>query len=88
MRWQTTAVLAVVLVALGAFYYVYEIKGGPGREKAAAQKGRLWTVEAGDVAELTLKRGAEVVRLAREADGWRLLEPVKARGDRGRIDET
>ncbi|MGH7276462.1 MAG: DUF4340 domain-containing protein, partial [Candidatus Rokuibacteriota bacterium] len=54
----------------------------------AAQKGRLWTVEAADVTELTLKRGAEVVRLAREADGWRLLEPVKARGDRGRIDET
>ncbi len=88
MRWQTTAVLAVVLVALGAFYYVYEIKGGPGREKAAAQKGRLWTVEAADVAELTLKRGAEVVRLAREGDGWQLLEPVKARGDRGRVDET
>ncbi|MBI2159876.1 MAG: DUF4340 domain-containing protein, partial [Candidatus Rokubacteria bacterium] len=88
MRWQTTAVLAVILLALGAFYYVYEIRGGPGREQASAQKGRLWTVEGADVTEITLKRGDEVVRLKREADGWRMLEPVKARGDRGRVDET
>src|SRR5436189_120249 len=33
MRWQTTAVLAVVLLALGVFYYVYEIRGGPARAK-------------------------------------------------------
>lgn len=88
MRWQTTAVLAVILLALGAFYYVYEIRGGPGREKAAGQKGRVFTADASDVTELTLKRGDEVVRLRREADGWQLLEPVKARGDRGRVDET
>jgi hypothetical protein len=88
MRWQTTAVLAVVLVALGAFYYFYEIRGGPAREKAAGQKGRLWTADVADVTEAELRRGAEVVRLTREGDGWRLVEPVRARGDRGRIDET
>lgn len=88
MRWQTTAVLAVVLVALGAFYYLYEIRGGPAREKAAAQKGRLWTADAADVTEAELRRGAEVVRLKHEGGGWQLLEPVRARGDRGRIDET
>ncbi len=88
MRWQTTAVLAIVLVALGGFYYLYEIKGGPGREKASAQKGRLWTVEATEVTEAKLTRGSETVRLKREGDAWQLLEPVRARGDRGRIDET
>ena len=88
MRWQTTAVLAVILLALGAFYYVYEIRSAPEREKASAQKGRVFTVEAADVIELTLKRGDEVVQLKREADGWQMLEPVKARGDRGRVDET
>jgi hypothetical protein len=29
MRWQTTAVLAAILIALGAFYYVYEVRLGP-----------------------------------------------------------
>ena len=86
MRWQTTAVLAVVLVALGAFYYVYEVRGGPERAKVSAQKGRLWLAEASDVSEAELKRGAETLRLRHEGDGWQIVAPVKARGDRGRID--
>src|SRR3989442_13129267 len=88
MRWQTTAVVAVVLLALGAFYYVYEIKGGPARARVEAKKGRFWTVDASDVTEVELKRTGEVVRLKREADGWQILEPVTARGDRAKVDET
>ena len=88
MRWQTTAVLAVILVALGAFYYVYEIRMGPEREKTEGRKGRVFTVEPADVAEVDLKRTDSTVKLKREGDGWQLLEPVKARGDRGAVDET
>src|SRR3989442_2749707 len=88
MRWQTTAVVVVVLLALGAFYYVYEIKGGPARARVEAKKGRFWTVDASDGAEVELKLTGEVVRLKREAGGWQILEPVTARGDRAKVDET
>ncbi|MGH7302133.1 MAG: DUF4340 domain-containing protein, partial [Candidatus Rokuibacteriota bacterium] len=88
MRWQTTAVLAVILVALGAFYYVYEIRLGPEREKTEGRKGRVFTVEPTDVAEVELKRSDSTVRLKREGDGWQILAPMSARGDRGPIDET
>src|SRR5207244_2437014 len=33
-------------------------------------------------------RRGEVVKLKREADGWQILEPVTARGDRAKVDET
>ena len=88
MRWQTTVALAAVLVALGAFYYVYEIRMAPEREKVAGRKDRVWTVEPADVAEVRLKRSDDVVRLKREADGWRILEPVAARADRGAVDDA
>lgn len=88
MRWQTTAALALLLMALGAFYYVYEIRWAPEREQAASRKGRVFTVEPADVTELVLKRGDEVVRLKREGDGWQMLEPVSYRGERGPVDET
>src|SRR2546430_17076585 len=86
MRWQTTAVLAVVLLALGTFYYVYEIRGGPERAKIEAQKGRLWSVDAADVDEVELKRGAETVTLKRETGGWRPPAPLTARADRAKVD--
>ena len=88
MRWQTTAVLAVILVALGAFYYVYEIRLGPEREKTAGRKDRVFTFEPAEVNEITLRRGDETVKLKREGDGWQVLEPVTSRGDRGPIEET
>jgi hypothetical protein len=88
MRWQTTAILAAVLIALGAFYYVYEVRLGPEREKTEGRKGRVFTAEPADVTEVEIKRPDSVVKLKREGDGWQILEPVKARGDRGPIDET
>jgi hypothetical protein len=88
MRWQTTAALAVILIALGAFYYVYEIRLGPEREKTEGRKGRVFTVEPADVAEVELKRADSTVKLKRADDGWQILEPVNARGDRGAVDET
>jgi hypothetical protein len=87
MRWQTTATLALVLALLGVGYYVYEVRLGPGREEAAARKGRVFTAETKDVTEIQLKRGGETVRLKREGENWELLEPLRARGSRPTADE-
>lgn len=87
MRWQTTAVLAVVLIALGAFYYVWEVRLGPEREKTEARKGRIFTVEPADVSEVVLRRGGETVRLKRAGEAWEVLEPLKSAGDRGAVEE-
>jgi uncharacterized protein DUF4340 len=87
MRWQTTVALALLLAVLGGFYYVYEVRWGPGREEAAARKGRVFTADTKDVTAVELRRGAETVRLQREGENWQLLEPVKARGSRAAVDE-
>lgn len=87
MRWQTTAVLAVILVALGAFYYVYEVRWGPEREKAETRKGRVFAAESADVTAAEIRRQTETIRAVREGDGWRLDAPVATRGDRGALEE-
>src|SRR6266850_8387028 len=87
MRWQTTAALGLLLAILAGFYYVYEVRWGPGREEAAARKGRVFTADTKDVTAVALKRGDESVRLLREGDAWQLVEPVKARGSRPAVDE-
>lgn len=86
MHAKTTVALALLLALLAGFYYVYEIRLGPQRERAEAEKGRLFTLEAKDVEGLVLRRGAETVRLKREGEGWVLLEPVRARAEARAVD--
>ena len=88
MRWQTTAGLALALLLLGGFYYVYEVRWAPERERVATRKGRVFQAEAADVTAVELKRPEDTVRLSRQGDGWELKSPVVARGDRARVDET
>ncbi len=88
MRWQTSVVLAVLLVGLGAFYYLYEVRWAPDREKTTARKGRVFVAESQDVTQVTLKRPDDSVELKREGDAWQMVAPVKARGDGGPIEEV
>jgi uncharacterized protein DUF4340 len=88
VRWRTSVVLAVLLVALGAFFYVYEVRWAPDRDKVTARKGRVFTAETADVTQLTLKRPDDSVEIKREGDAWQMVAPVKARGDRGPIEEV
>jgi hypothetical protein len=88
VRWQTTLVAAILLVLVGGFYYVYEVRLGPEREKTEGRKGRVFSIETTDVTAVTLTRPEGAVKAAREAEAWQLLEPIKARGDRGAIEET
>jgi hypothetical protein len=89
MRWLTTTVLAVLLVGLGAFYYVYDIRQAPEREKAASVKDRLWKeLEGKDVEEIVVKKGdAETLHLKKSGDAWSLVAPVAAAADRRAADD-
>lgn len=88
MRWQTTAAFAVILIALGAFYYVYEIRQGPEREKLEGRKGRVFTAEPADVTRVQLQRPDGTVELSREGTGWQMQAPLKTSADRAVVDET
>jgi Domain of unknown function (DUF4340) len=87
MRWQTTAVIAVLLLAVAGFFF-YDVRYlEPGREKAEASKNRLWTIEPKDVEEVALKRPDGLVRLKRTDDGWQMLAPVESRGAAGTVND-
>ena len=88
MRWQTTLIAAILLAFVGGFYYVYEVRLGPEREKAETQKRRVFLAETQDVTAMELKRGTETVKAVRDGGAWQLVEPLKARADRGPVEET
>src|SRR2546430_17157891 len=88
MRWQTTTALAVALLLVGGFYYVYEVRWAPDRERAETRKGRVFSAEATDVTGVELKRREDTVRLTRAGEAWGLKPPVVARAGRARGQES
>jgi Domain of unknown function (DUF4340) len=87
MNSKTFIVLAVLIAGLGGFFAYDTYWLAPAREKRDQAKGRLWTVEPGDIEGIAIKRKDDTVRLKRVEGGWEMLEPVKARGDRGPVEE-
>jgi hypothetical protein len=87
-NWKTTAVLAVLLVGLGTFFYVYEVRQGPAREKATLEKDRAWKdLESKDIEEVTLTRKGETIRLRKTGEQWALASPVESRADAQPVTE-
>jgi hypothetical protein len=79
----TTAVLAALLVGLGAYIYFYEW----GEQPAAEEKEKAFaSVTADDIEELQIKAASgETSHLRRGANGWEIVEPVKATADPSEI---
>ncbi|HLC40274.1 MAG TPA: DUF4340 domain-containing protein [Methylomirabilota bacterium] len=86
MRWRTTLILALLFAGAAGFYYLYEIRMAPEREKIAAQKGRLFEAEVKDVEAVAMKRKEGSLRLRREGDGWLIVEPISAKADKEPVE--
>jgi hypothetical protein len=78
MNPRATALLALAVAALGAFVWLYEIRGADERaERSEAEKRVFRGVEADDVTEVTLRaKDGRDVRLEKGEGGWRIVEPV------------
>jgi hypothetical protein len=83
MNPRTTGILLLVAAALGAFVWLYEIRGGDERAEAEAREKRLFAgFEPEDVAWLAFTTEDGVaVRAERRAGTWQIVEPLAFPGD-------
>jgi hypothetical protein len=71
--------LAVFVVLAGVYYFLEWHGDKVARDEAEAKK--IFAVKGPDIAAITIKRGAEDIRLVKEGDIWRLDQPLKDRAD-------
>ena len=88
MNPRNTLILALVVGALGAFLYFYEIRGQEERAEAEEAAKRLFHgISAEEIDAIVLAAsGGELVRLERSGEGWRITEPVRFPADAIRAD--
>lgn len=87
MSFKTTGVLAVILIALGAFWYVYDYKGEEVREEKAKLAKRMFQFETGKVRRVFVATGDTTVVCERQPDStWVITSPVRTEADRWTVD--
>ena len=87
MSGKKTLVWAVVLLALAAFYYIYEMQGGQKRQEAASKRTLLFQFAADDVTGFTVKREQDTVHAEKRDGHWYLTQPLAVRGDDQKYSE-
>ncbi len=87
MRSAKHLIPLIILAALAAFYYLYEMKGGEERQRKEELAKKVFSLKAEQVEGLSLKREKEEIVLKRKDGGWALLSPVEALGDKEKVKE-
>jgi hypothetical protein len=84
---KKTGIWAVVLLALAAFYYFYEIEAGRKRQEATRQHELLFDFKADDVTEVTVQRATETITAVKREGSWHLTAPLSAPGEESKYRE-
>lgn len=83
MKPTTTLILAVIVLALGAFVYFYEIKGGEGRTKSEVEGKKIFALEADSVRAIRLQESG--FAFEKRGKDWHLVAPVEYLADEGAV---
>ncbi len=84
MNFKRTIVIAVIFLLLGGFYYFYEIKGKPIREKKERAKKGVFSIDVDHLKTLTIEREDKKISFEKKDENkWNIVSPVEAKADEG-----
>ncbi|MBN2424804.1 MAG: DUF4340 domain-containing protein [Calditrichaceae bacterium] len=83
---KKTIIFLCIALALGAYVYFYEIKGGEEREKAKEESEKLFSLEKDSIQSVLIQSFAGHYLLNRTNDGWQIEIPVKTKADESTVN--
>ncbi|MYF91141.1 MAG: DUF4340 domain-containing protein [Gemmatimonadetes bacterium] len=86
MKFKTNIAIGAVFVALLAFVYFYEIKGGEERRQEAEKSKQLFAFQDDDAQRLELLRGDDALVLDKGTNGWNLNAPMTDGADQEAVE--
>ena len=86
MSFKKTLIFLAILLALGGYYYVVEVKMAAKKQEAETVNKRLFSVKKDEITTLTLKRADGEIVLKKGETGWQMEQPVAAAADGAEVD--
>ncbi len=83
---RNTIILLIVALALGAYVYWGEIKGGEKRQEEKAKAEKLFNVKKDSINHILIEKPTSTFEFKKTVDGWDILQPVKTMADESPIN--
>jgi len=77
MSFKRTIALIIILVALGTYFYLWEVRG-TSKSLKEEEVERIFPSDKEDVEEVELIRGSEIIRCRKTNKGWQITAPFEA----------
>jgi Domain of unknown function (DUF4340) len=88
MKWTKNLLLFILLLALAAYVYFYEIKGGEKREQAKQEADLVFQFEPDSVKSLEVRSALADFFFRREGEKWQILKPVMTDAEKSTISSA
>lgn len=89
MKPKTTLTLFVMLIIVGAFYWLWGVKGAKQRQENKELGKKIVAVEPDSVDSVTLMQNGDTTLVyQRQGQNWDITYPVKTAGDQTKIDRN
>jgi len=88
MKWIKNVLLFLILLALAAYVYFYEIKGGEERKQEKEQADQVFQFEPDSVRSLEVRSALGQFLFQRDGEEWRILIPVPTEAEKSTISSA
>ena len=86
MNWRNTLILAVIALAVFAYFKFFEIKR-PTTEQAARQAQNVVNFDRSKIDGIVIQNGDQQIEIRRRDNKWRLETPIKDEADGALVDK-
>lgn len=77
MNIRITALLALILIILAGFYYIYDVRISGKKEEKKAKDEKIFSFDRKDLLSIKIKKGNETIEIQKSDDGFRIASPEK-----------
>ncbi len=78
---RNTIILALIAIALAAYVYFVEIKGGEEKKKEKEIAEKLFNIKKDSVDHIIIRKGSTTFEFVKKDGNWQMLQPVNTLAD-------
>ncbi len=85
---RNTIILAVIAIALAAYVYFVEIKGGQQRQKEKEIAGKLFNVKKDSIDHIIIQKPNQTFEFVKKDNTWQIVQPIQTLADDSPINSV